>query len=257
MPSAPVIAAELRNSLIERWGANGLRLARQQLREADSHAELRKGLAALGVRLADEDFETVAAAFAPGDLVNRIIGQLSARRKLIVEEAYKRLCVASGSDVADVDAMYRHFDPSRFPEVTSNKKTADECISDIVDAFSFETNPDGTVSFHEFADYYCGVAGTVADDKDFERLVLRSWNLDRPATVTRDQLEMTATRIPKSTAGRDHPLYQPASTLVGKNLQQAFDVPRAHNRHGAFTKHAPPPAPSSSLNTASTRSRVL
>ena len=251
--------AVIRERLHERYGDNCLRLAFLELRQAGTPADVRRCLATLGVRIADEDFAAVEASSSSGEHFSAaIVGKLSARRQTVVDEAWRRLKTVCGMETAcTVGAIHALFDPSRFQPVVTGHKTVDQYVQEMHDLFNDESNPDGLVTRDEFAAFYAGVGIGHAQDVDFERHVLRAWNLDKPQIATRDELAATSTSVPKSKAGRDHPLYQPSSTAVGKNLDQAFDVPRSHNRAGAFTKHAPRPQASSGLNTASTRSKVI
>ena len=249
--------AGIQRRLLERWGQNALRLAFLTLRDCVTHDEFRRGLASLGVRIADEDADLMAAKVESDRLTMLVVGSLPARRRTVVEEAFRKLCRLSGETNIAVGAIHEYFDPTRFQEVVSRLRTAEECVEEIAEAFNYDTNPDGSVGLEEFAAYYSGVSASIKEDSDFERYVLRSWNLDRPLAATREELATTMTRIPQSKEGRSHPLYQPSSTNVGKNLDQAFEVTKQFNRAGAFTKHAPPPGPSSGLNTSFTRSKAI
>uniref|UniRef100_A0A7S1PL58 EF-hand domain-containing protein n=1 Tax=Neobodo designis TaxID=312471 RepID=A0A7S1PL58_NEODS len=258
MAAVSNIVAGIRARLHERYGDNCLRLAHQHLLAASTVADVRKALARLGVRIADEEFATLEARGDAAALAADIVGKLSPRRHTVVGEAWRRLKAVCGMETAcTIGAVHALFDPSRFQAVQTGHKTVDQYVQEMQELFSDESNPDGLVTQDEFVAFYGGVSMGIAQDVDFERHVLRAWNLDKPQVATRDELMATATTVPKSKAGREHPLYQPSSTAIGKNLDQAFDVPRSHNRAGAFTKHAPRPQPSSGLNTASTRSKVI
>lgn len=249
----------IRARLLERWGPNGVRLAYKRLLEVKDADSARRALAGLGVRVADEEFAYLERQLRGDQFAGAVVGVVSSRRSLVLGEAWKRLKNACGSDadVITTGAMHALFDPSRFQVVQTGHKTGEQCVDELREIFSDESNPDGLVSFGEFTAYYAGVGLEIADDSDFERHVMRAWNLDKPYIATRDELAATATHVPASKAGRAHPLYQPSSAAVGKNLDQAFETSRDHFRAGAFTKHAPRPSPSSGLNTAVSRSRII
>lgn len=250
---ATQILNSIRQALVTRCGVNALRLAASQLYQRDSYSEYRAVLAALGIRISDEDFEVLVESIAESDFPGMLLGALSPRRQLVVDEAFRRLTKIAGRHAVSYAVLRDYFDPSRHADVTSRLKLVEDVIAD----FHADFGGDSEIDQPEFNAYYMGVSCTIADDLEFEKHVMRSWNLDKPYIASREELASTVTRVPKSTFGRQHPLYQTASQNVGKGLDQAFEVPRENNRAGHFTKHAPPPKPSSSLNTSTTRSKVM
>lgn len=260
MPPAHNVAsiiASIRARLVEREGENALRVAHNHLRGCGTVPECRRNLKDLGVRIADEDVEVLDANIDAQQLPALIVGKLSARRQLVVEEAFRRLCKVSDDEMPHVAALHEYFDASRHSAVKSRLKTADAVVADFEALWTRESNPSGVVTFEEFCAYYGGVSAGITADEEFELHVMRSWNLDRPHVSTRAaQSEQMNTTV-QSKEGRNHPLYQTAAQHYGKNLEQAFEVPRANNRAGGFTKHNPPPRATSGLNTSSYKSKAI
>lgn len=244
------ILADIRRSLVARCGFNSLRALRATLDTCVSASEFRTALASFGIRISDEDFATISALQFDA-LRDGILEKLSPRRQLVVDEAFRKL--RSVQDPVTEDLLRDFFDPSRLEGVARKL----ELESDVLDTF-FEAFPgNAIVDAFGFSAYYGGVSCSIASDVDFEKHVMRSWNLDKGIPVSRSELRALAETIPKSKMAREHPLYQTAAQQHGKDLDKAFEVPTEHHRNGHFTKHAPPPKPSSGLNTGSTRSKVL
>jgi hypothetical protein len=242
------VMKQIRAQLAAAHGHKGMLLAAVVLRDAATAAECRRGLAHLGVRIGDEAFDAVEAAHGDA-LAAAVCGSLE-KRNVVVDMGWARVA-GDGAMEVTVARLFEQYDTARHERVD-----ATVTVTSFAECWDELTAPEGVVSKENFTAYYIGVSLTVAADRDFQLLVMRSWNLDRPAAVVELAAASATLAAQSAMTGRKHALYHTSSNSIGTNLEQAFEPTMKNNRAGHFTKHAPPPAPTSGMNTSTTRTKV-
>jgi Ca2+-binding EF-hand superfamily protein len=262
----------LRDRLLSRFGKNGLRaLGRYMLLDRPaaasdaqqmSPAELRSSLREFGLILSDEDYAAIVLAvdpkqtglIAPADFFRLLRGSIRPRQITVIKAAFRRLD-HDGTGIISLDTLREYYQTGRHPAVLIHHLSQEQAADKFLSNWTGETNPDLVVTEEEFFNYYAGVSYRFRDDTEFELLLTRSWSLDRPTNLSRQEELLRQTQTAISKFGTAHPLYQTSAKLYGKDLEQAFKPETRYNKAGAFTKKEPPPSPSCSLNTSMTRNR--
>ena len=250
----------LRSKVLQRDGKSGLRVLIRTIRGSSADVSaIRSALRDAGIYVSDTCFSELIDQFAKNGVVDRdklvtsVIGKLPSRRDTVLSVTTEKLD-SNKLGVISAATIRAAYDVSRHPEVLARRRGWKEVSEEFLAQFSED------VSTEEFVAYYAGVSQFIADDKDFDLLLIRSWSLDRPkvAPVEDSQWQPEASKQGQSNgkeARKQHPLYQTSASGIGVRLEHA-ETEKNFNRTAIFTKYAPPPAPGSGLNTAATRTRV-
>jgi hypothetical protein len=248
----------VRQKAIQRNGKSGIRMLVRMIRSAAPYCEaIRSNLREIGLYISDSDFSELLKQFgANGDsldcdrLVKAVIGKFPSRRETVLAVTTEKLD-PSRRGVITSAAIRTAYDVSRHPEVLARRRSAADAAEKFLEQFPSD------VSHEEFLAYYAGVSQFVADDKEFDLLLIRQWSLDRPKVALIDaesQIGADA-EVAAPTKGKTHPLYQTSASSIGVRVENSV-IETKFNRTAIFTKFAPPPAPGSGLNTSKTTSRV-
>jgi|UniRef100_A0A7S4FUE6 peptidylprolyl isomerase len=212
---ATALVQKVRRIVLGRGGNNGYRQLRLSFKVMDSSgdlqlskAEFAAGLRKFGLPLSAQEEDQLMAAFdTQGDglvslkeFFQTIRGPMNSRRTAIVDQAFAALD-KDGSGVCDLNDLRGTYDASRHPQVIAGRATEKDILDQFLRTFDSQTNPDGTVTYDEFHEYYNGLSGMIDNDDYFESMVIAAWNLGRPAasipqgtTVSAPQLRRTVER---------------------------------------------------------------
>ena len=277
------IFIQLKNQLLHRHGVHGVLLLWRALQCRDDSAgseidHARAALASLSVRMTDEDFLLIKDNVSSQARFYKMIGgEMSDRRKTVLDLAWTRLAsiyayrhAADGSmnsalpTSLPASVLSDHFDVRRHKEVQDGTVTAEEAIEEFMGLLRREVHVESTLCSHvfynEYLAYFCGLSNRIPKDVDFELYIVRSWNLDAPpngAYRSRQEQEAAFVDMPMSTLGREHPLYQTSSSVIGAPKVTAFPVETCFRRAGKFTQREPPREPAATLNTSIAKSRIM
>lgn len=98
------------------------------------------------------------------------------RRIKIVKQAFARLDT-SGDGVATIDEVERLYDASQHPEVVAGRLRPRDALLEFLRVFEDARSQDGTVTWHEFLQYYKDLSAGIAHDDAFELMVRNAWHL--------------------------------------------------------------------------------
>lgn len=260
--SAAEAIESIRSRIATRAGPQQYMMLRRFLVGASSATEARQALAELYVRIPDEQFDALAQALAPFDgaaFWEQISGPVSRRRTTVVRNAFESLNHGSIDNAITFSTICDRCDFSR--NVT--KERVEEERSRFLDLW----NVGDAITYGDFDAFYRGMtSSTGEDDRAFEILVMRTWNLDKAASSLSAAQAAAAATCAKSLSGgsgtmskmgRDHPLYKTAGMEYGSTVHQAPPPVQKFNRTGKFTSQEPPPSGSSGFNCSSTKGRFI
>eukprot|EP01084_Bolivina_argentea_P195845 335867_1 len=149
-----------------------------------SRDEFVTGLQDYGLDLSAAAVEELMGAFdTNGDgqinmteLLVTLRGNLNARRRIVVERAFKKFD-RDGSGVVNLQDLRSVFDVARHPKVQSGEKNPGQILEHFLLQFEGDRG-DGKLTWDEFREYYGGISASIDDDELFELILIRAWNLD-------------------------------------------------------------------------------
>jgi len=109
------------------------------------------------------------------EFVNLVKGQLPAKRRAVVQEAFKSLDV-NGDGVLTVEDLKLKFRSFAHPQVSSGEKTEEEIFSQFLASFD-SISRDGEITLAEFEHYYEFLSATIPSDKLFIACIRNAWHL--------------------------------------------------------------------------------
>lgn len=114
---------------------------------------------------------------------------MNKRRILLVRQAFARLDT-SGDGRATLEEVARLYDASQHPDVLAGRLAPRDALLDLMRVFERHSaggydggaDPDaaagdGTISWHEFLEYYRELSAGVRGDDEFELMVRNAWHL--------------------------------------------------------------------------------
>uniref|UniRef100_A0A2K6GN25 Calcyphosin n=1 Tax=Propithecus coquereli TaxID=379532 RepID=A0A2K6GN25_PROCO len=189
MDTVDATMEQLRAQCLSR-GATGIqglasffrRLDRDGNRRLDA-GELRRGLAELGLALAEAEAEGVCRRWdrdGSGTLdleefLRALRPPMSQAREAVIAAAFAKLD-RSGDGVVTVDDLRGVYSGRGHPKVRSGEWTEEEVLRRFLDNFD-SSEKDGQVTLAEFQDYYSGVSASVDTDEEFVAMVTSAWRL--------------------------------------------------------------------------------
>jgi Ca2+-binding EF-hand superfamily protein len=202
VPNARYIAAEaigsdnggivekVRQKILERGGANGIKSLARLLAIMDdngdkrlSKSELEYGLRDYGIELTKSEVEQVFVYFDRDrngsidftEFLVGIRGPISASRKKFIRMAFNILDT-DRSGVVTADEIMSKYDFTWHPEVRGGRKTVKEAAKDFMQQWDRQ-EADGLVTYEEFEDYYKDISASVDDDTYFELMIRNAWRI--------------------------------------------------------------------------------
>jgi Ca2+-binding EF-hand superfamily protein len=112
-------------------------------------------------------------------------GTMNKRRILLVRQAFARLDT-SGDGRATLEEVARLYDASQHPDVLAGRLAPRDALLDLMRVFERHSDGDGnadavagdgTISWHEFLEYYRELSAGVRGDDEFELMVRNAWHL--------------------------------------------------------------------------------
>jgi hypothetical protein len=104
----------------------------------------------------------------------------------IVESVYLKLDKNQNENV-NLNEILNNYNSNNHPDVLNGKKNAEEKNIEFIDCFELQyelinndnnnNNNENIVSFEDFANFYEYVAFVYENDKEFENILLSTWNL--------------------------------------------------------------------------------
>lgn len=178
---------DVRQKILER-GAGAMKGLSRTFRIMDKNRnqklspdEFRVGLQRYGLEYEDDVFAEVCAAFdRDGDgisvteFLRALRGQLSDRRKQLVELAFKQLD-RDRSGVCEFKEICGIYDATRHPEVLAKRKTVEEVLLEFIKCW--DRDGDGRITLLEFIDYYKDISCSIDNDDYFELMIRNAWHL--------------------------------------------------------------------------------
>lgn len=98
-----------------------------------------------------------------------IQGEPSGARSACIKEAYDKLDVNKNGGVT-LDEIAKGINPTVFPEVTQGQIDPQEVYMQIMSLWDTQ-DPNGNVTFDEFADYWSDISACIESDAEFEACV--------------------------------------------------------------------------------------
>ena len=117
------------------------------------------------------------------EFIHRIRGELNTNRKLLVQQAYKKLDKNSDG-IVNLEDLKGVYNASNHPEVRLGRKTEDEVLCEFLDTLEVhhslykQGKRDSQVSLEEFQEYYAHVSASIDDDRYFELMMKNAWNFE-------------------------------------------------------------------------------
>eukprot|EP00930_Biecheleria_cincta_P039036 TRINITY_DN26846_c0_g1_i1.p1 TRINITY_DN26846_c0_g1~~TRINITY_DN26846_c0_g1_i1.p1 ORF type:complete len:386 (-),score=62.07 TRINITY_DN26846_c0_g1_i1:30-1187(-) len=111
----------------------------------------------------------------PQEFLNVIKGQLSAKRRAVVQEAFASIDV-NGDGVLSVQDLCLKFRSFAHPDVFSGRRTEEEIFSEFLEGFDV-ISKDGQITLSEFEHYYEHLSSIVPRDEFFIANVRNAWHL--------------------------------------------------------------------------------
>lgn len=96
-------------------------------------------------------------------------GEPTGARSACIREAYEKLDVNKNGGVT-LDEIAKGINPTVFPEVTQGQIEPQEVYMQIMSLWDTQ-DPNGNVTFDEFADYWSDISACIDKDEDFEACV--------------------------------------------------------------------------------------
>ena len=116
------------------------------------------------------------------EFLRGVRGGMNDFRKGLAMKAFK-IMDKDSSGVIDIDDIRQRYNAKMHPDVKAGKKTEDEILYEFIDTFEqhhsdcAEDARDGSVSKHEWEEYYNNVSMSVDRDDYFELMMNQTWNL--------------------------------------------------------------------------------
>ncbi|KAJ9449847.1 Crustacean calcium-binding protein 23 [Diplonema papillatum] len=182
-----------------RRGGNGFRGLSKAFRIMDdnhntslSPAEFEEGLMNYGIVLKKDEVEKLVAAFDANDdgyvslteFLVAVRGGMNEIRTNAVRLAFDKLD-ADGSGIINVHDLRGVYRAKGHPKVLSGELTEEEVLDSFLVLFDDESNPDGAVTWSEFAAYYAGLSASIDDDEYFLTMIHNAWRLDEDDRMPR------------------------------------------------------------------------
>lgn len=101
---------------------------------------------------------------------------MAKRRIKIVKQAFERLDT-SGDGLVTIDEVERLYDASQHPEVAAGRLLPRDALLEFMRVFEEANTKDGTITWHEFLQYYKDLSAGIAHDDEFELMVRNAWHL--------------------------------------------------------------------------------
>lgn len=205
-----------------RQGCNKLQLlssasSQRNKNITSSSSQGRRDTRASNDQLSDEELRTLFHAFdSNGDgvlqyheLLQALMGQLSAKRRAIIRKAFQKLD-RHAEDKLLIDTIAEHFNASQHPLVLANERSEREVTSDLVhwltnampSSLSSESKSkshhsgsrngtsgedsgsfDGYVSYPVFEEYFASLSAAIDDDAAFEAMMTGCFQLSSKAAA--------------------------------------------------------------------------
>lgn len=145
--------------------------------------EFIKALLARGMLQSQQECELVFRYFDkdrsgtidPQEFMNIIKGQLSGKRRAVVQEAFASIDV-NGDGVLSVQDLCLKFRSFSHPDVFCGKKTEEEVYAEFLEGFDV-ISKDGEITLAEFEHYYEHLSSIIPSDEFFIASVRNAWHL--------------------------------------------------------------------------------
>ena len=141
------------------------------------------GLKNFDIFLSDEESKAVIEAFDTNrdgtvsidEFITAIRGDLNSYRLSFVKKAYNKLDVNQDGQVK-LDDIAKLYDVSQSPEVLSGKKHPKDVYLEFMRQWDTQ-EPDGVITFEEFADYFSQISASIDSDEAFAMMMIAAWKL--------------------------------------------------------------------------------
>lgn len=117
------------------------------------------------------------------EFLRTIRGEMNAFRKALAMKAFN-IMDKDRSGVIDIRDVKGIYNASKHPDFISGKQTEDEILFQFLDTFELhhsdqvEDQRDGSVTTHEWIEYYNNVSMSIDGDDYFELMMNNAWNLN-------------------------------------------------------------------------------
>jgi Ca2+-binding EF-hand superfamily protein len=188
------IVERVKNKIIERGGANGIRTCTRLLKRMDKDgslsldkAELLEGLMVYGIRNIDDteggDLDKLMKFFdrdnsgkiSIEEFLRGVRGNMPGKRKKLVRQAYNCLDVTADGQVT-IDDFIQAYDATHHPQVIAGEITPEEAVEEFMENFE-KKESDGVLSWIEFLDYYKDISAGIEHDDYFELMIRNAWHM--------------------------------------------------------------------------------
>ena len=188
-PNTKDIVQKVKNMLIERGGANGLRSMTVILRRLDKNGnkrldqeELQQGLEVYGIHPTKDEMRKILTDFdRDGDgsisvteFMRGLRGRMAKRRVKLVKQAFA-LLDKTGDGEINMDDIIEAYDASQHPEVKAGRMKPEEVLGHFLD--TWDKSQDGVVTWTEFLDYYKDISVGIDQDDYFELMMRNAWHM--------------------------------------------------------------------------------
>jgi calcyphosin len=188
-PNTKNIVQKVKNMLIERGGANGIRSMTVVLRRLDRNGngrldseELKEGLEVYGIHPTKDEMRKILAYFdRDGDgsvnvteFLRGLRGQMAKRRIKLVKQAFN-LLDKTGDGEINMDDLIVAYDASQHPEVKAGRMKPEDVLDHFLE--TWDKSHDGIVTWTEFLDYYKDISVSIESDDYFELMMRNAWHI--------------------------------------------------------------------------------
>lgn len=117
------------------------------------------------------------------DLIDAVVGQMNDYRRSIVQQVFEKLDSEKTGKVP-YDVIRNTYNPAKHPDVLTGVRSAEEMLSRFIDLFEYHfnlLNQNKDVDYatlQDFIDFYNTISMFIDDDKLFENVVSRVWELN-------------------------------------------------------------------------------
>lgn len=101
---------------------------------------------------------------------------MSRARKSLIQQAFRKLD-KTGDGVVTVDDLKGVYNPIHHKKYKSGEYTEDDVFREFLKSFDSPNDPDGTVTYDEFLNYYSGVSASIDQDCYFDVMMRNAWKL--------------------------------------------------------------------------------
>eukprot|EP01015_Nassula_variabilis_P020458 TRINITY_DN3547_c0_g1_i3.p1 TRINITY_DN3547_c0_g1~~TRINITY_DN3547_c0_g1_i3.p1 ORF type:complete len:221 (-),score=66.12 TRINITY_DN3547_c0_g1_i3:62-724(-) len=156
-------------------------------------AEFKKAMKDFRVEIQENDIQRLfnifdrdrSGSISYDEFLRNIRGEMNAFRRGFVRRAYEKLD-KDKNGIINLDDVIGVYDASKHPEVIKGKKTEEEILGEFLDTFeqhhavmrNDHSLRNRTVTFEEFIEYYENISCSIDDDKYFEVMIVKAWDLD-------------------------------------------------------------------------------